>query len=588
MSPEAERGEGQHLACDNGHDPLDNPAANQSHDCDNPEVETSLAVENNHNDGGSSLAGAIFNFTNCIVGAGAIGLGGAMARSGGAISVLSILGFAFLTKRSLDLVIRLSLEQAPPSHSTGGSYSISYEDLGQVAFGTIGRWIIAASKFLYSFGCLVAYVVVVKDNLAAATLNLMQHTCHHNHESTAGDNVIWTATLRSMLSSLCAILGNRIETTWLVCIAIIFPLCLWRDMRPLASLSALSVASIVSIMVIILYLYLVDPNHEIQQQNESAAAARHHGDPTIDDDKVMGGGMYETWLEIRPGYIECMGTFVFTFVSQHTVHLVFQSLKAELRTARHWNWVSLWAVLISAILSLAIGMGVYMSFGLNAESDIFEIYPQTPLIDVAKLMLSITMILTFPLPFFTCRELLIITFFPSPSSLGGNNQGNDMDTSLEFSPERRRDESQGVDNGQGEGSDLEQPLLVERRYSGVTSSTSDLISTSVQAVAASALGYALLEDDPRQLKLPFHIAMTFKLWLVVVSLAIAAPSLGDVLDLVGCASGTMIAFIVPSCISFRLKGYSLEAAILLLVGGVVGTVGTLFSVRQILTDMRIV
>ena len=57
---------------------------------------------------GSSLGGAIFNFTNCIVGAGAIGLGGAIAMSGGLISIVLIVFFAIITKFSLDLVIELS------------------------------------------------------------------------------------------------------------------------------------------------------------------------------------------------------------------------------------------------------------------------------------------------------------------------------------------------------------------------------------------------------------------------------------------------------------------------------------------------
>jgi hypothetical protein len=47
---------------------------------------------------GSSVAGATFNFTNAIVGAGAIGLGGAVAVSGGLISIFLILFFGLLTK----------------------------------------------------------------------------------------------------------------------------------------------------------------------------------------------------------------------------------------------------------------------------------------------------------------------------------------------------------------------------------------------------------------------------------------------------------------------------------------------------------
>lgn len=94
---------------------------------------------------GSSISGAIFNFTNCIIGAGAIGLGGAFALSGGLISVASIIFFGVLTKLSLDLVVKMSIQ------ANG-----SYEELGTVAFGQAGWIAVLVSKFLYSFGCLVA------------------------------------------------------------------------------------------------------------------------------------------------------------------------------------------------------------------------------------------------------------------------------------------------------------------------------------------------------------------------------------------------------------------------------------------------
>jgi amino acid permease len=64
-----------------------------------------------------------------------------------------------------------------------------------------------------------------------------------------------------------------------------------------------------------------------------------------------------------------------------------------------------------------------------------------------------------------------------------------------------------------------------------------------------------------------------------------APSLGDVLDLVGCAAGTMIAFVLPGLFSFRLQGYTHLAAVILAVGGIVGLIGTVFSLQKLITDM---
>jgi hypothetical protein len=88
----------------------------------------------------------------------------------------------------------------------------------------------------------------------------------------------------------------------------------------------------------------------------------------------------------------------------------------------------------------------------------------------------------------------------------------------------------------------------------------------------------------RQLKLPQHIVVTVTLWAITTTLAIVAPNLGDVLNLVGCATGTVIAFILPALFSFRLNGYSHTALFLLIVGGLVGLVGTVFSTQQLIVD----
>lgn len=167
------------------------------------------------------------------------------------------------------------------------------------------------------------------------------------------------------------------------------------------------------------------------------------------------------------------------------------------------------------------------------------------------------MLLTFPLPFFTCRELVVV-FLTELSEPNTNNQ------------------------------DLEEPLLVtnesfaevEERLQPLLSNSFDLSVLSSHAMRA--VHSILLHGYDRQLKLPYHIIATVKLWFVVTGLAVTAPSLGDVLDLVGCASGAVIAFVFPGLVSLRLEGYSHTAALILLIGCVVGFVGTFFSLKKMI------
>ena len=173
----------------------------------------------------------------------------------------------------------------------------------------------------------------------------------------------------------------------------------------------------------------------------------------------------------------------------------------------------------------------------------FNCYPNILPTELAKMLLSLTMLLTFPLPFFTSREILILSFVQD----GKPNKG-------------------------GERTDAEEPLIVVER------------STEAQPSENHDDNGLLLPGHNNQLRLPYHILGTTGLWMLVVTLAISAPSLGDVLDLVGCASGTLIAFVLPGLFSLKLKGYSTEGAIMLGVGGLVGTIGTIFSLRKLLKD----
>lgn len=261
-----------------------------------------------------------------------------------------------------------------------------------------------------------------------------------------------------------------------------------------------------------------------------------------------------------------LGTFVFTYVSQHTVHLVFSSLKPELRTINNWKTISSVALSSATFVSLSVGVFVYMTFWDDTKSDIFQIYPQGWMIDLAKLLLCITMVLTFPLPFFTCRELLIVIFV---HPLCGIEIGNETDEPS-----------------------LQEPLL-ESRSTDDMSVSRDIDNVSVvteisrRILEAAAPRDWLLPDDDRQLKLTGHVGITLKMWFITTALAIAAPSLGDVLDLVGCATGTIIAFILPALLSLKIDGYSHLALLLLVVGGLVGTVGTFFSLKKLFLDLKL-
>ena len=256
------------------------------------------------------------------------------------------------------------------------------------------------------------------------------------------------------------------------------------------------------------------------------------------------------------------GTFVFTYVSQHICHLAYSSLRPELRTLSTWKTVSSWSILVSGAVALGIGLAVYATFWEAADSDMFMLYPAWPIIDVAKLLVCMMMLLTFPLPLFTCRDMVIVAastnWIASSDSVLGEGQPVTTTTTTTTT----------VEDGEAQNS-LEEPLLP------ANDDTNEPPIPSVRPLW-------LLSDT--QLTLPYHIVVTVLLWLVTTVLAIVAPSLGAVLDLVGCATGTVIAFVLPGAFSFRQKGFSIEAAAIFVIGGLVGLVGTYFSIVNIIKE----
>jgi amino acid permease len=471
---------------------------------------------------GSTVAGATFNFTNSVVGAGAIGLGGAIAVSGGAVSIACIIFFGILTKLSLDMLIELTVK-------TDGANS-SYEDLGRVAYGTAGRLAVLISKTLYSFGCLVAYLIVIKDNAGPGLRNLL----YRDNGGAGLSSSSWFETL----------LEREDLLTFVLSAAVILPLCLNRDMTTLSNFSIVSVFAMVAIVGIVILLWAINPNGEVRHQ---------------------GGSTYENWFEIRPGLLESLGTFVFTFVSQHTVHLAYESLDRSVRTVSNWKKVSLFSILISTTVSLSVGVFVYMSFWQTTESDIFQMYPPDLVsIDIARLLLCVTMLLTFPLPFFTTREMIVLV---SNDCFGRNDESEEMRAALLA-------EDFGED-------DLEDTSFFDPTAAAIDDTNNGLQRHTPRVISQQRRPW-LKPGEERQLLSSYHIALTTILWSATTVLAIKSPNLGDVLDLVGCATGTFIAFILPALFSFRLVGYTHLAAAILVIGGIVGSVGTYFSIVQFL------
>jgi len=193
--------------------------------------------------------------------------------------------------------------------------------------------------------------------------------------------------------------------------------------------------------------------------------------------------------------------------------------------------------MLSAAITLLIGFFVYATYWEHSESNVFFQYPPSPVVDAARILLCIASLFTYPMPFFSCRELIILALAHDGSH-----------------PEVKQTDE--------ETASLLPPTVVEIKDSR----------------------WWMIPGEDVQLVRLYHVILTTSLWGISVFLALAAPSLVDVLDLVGCATGTVISFILPALFSYRLRGYTHTAAILFVVGAFVGCVGTYYSLMELVSD----
>jgi amino acid permease len=347
---------------------------------------------------------------------------------------------------------------------------------------------------------MMGYVIVVKDNFAPAMEILLQE--------------------KNSSSWLTASVGNNDVVTFVLSVAVILPLCMLRDLKPLERFSFVKIVVLVIIAVTLLILLLQSRTQgwrDSSGTNEASSAASMESD-----------AFYRHWIQVRPGLVRNMGTFVSSLTANHTVHLIFFSLPTNLQSLRNWEKVSTISTLMACSLILPFGVFPYMTFWEATGTNLFLLYPQSNLVDASRLLLSLAMLLTFPMPFFSCRELIVSKL---PSSW------------LE-QEESRQDET-------------------ETRLMDSERTTHEMT------------------ERPPSLRRVYHWLVTIALWSVTVALALSAPSLGDVLNFFGCATGTMVSFVLPGLFAFRLRGFSMSALFLLIVGGVVGSVGTCLSLLHI-------
>ena len=295
----------------------------------------------------SSILAACFNFTNSIIGAGIIGLPLALREAGMPFGLILLLGIGVVVAYTVDLLPRLG--------KMAGKNN--YIDLTYHCFGKWGYYYMGIMQFLFPFGAMIAYLVIIGDSMTDAV------------RSGTSNGVL---TSRYFWISIFA---------WLI----IFPISLPRNVAHLAKFSGLSLASVVFVVL----------------------AVTIEGAKIRDEDGFeVPNGAYD-FADSR--IFQAIGIISFAYVCHHNTFLLFDSLKD--RTLNRFRRVVFISVAFSVAMSVWLGVAGYVAFYDKTDANILNNFPiDNTAINFARVLFSLTMVLTFPLELFVCRnvgELLV-------------------------------------------------------------------------------------------------------------------------------------------------------------------------------------
>lgn len=299
----------------------------------------------------SGIAGASANFINSIIGAGIIGLPAAVKQCGFFFGLFLIGLVAWMTDYSVRLLVRTAKRVGCDS----------YEAVCEYTMGKTGYYLCAWFIFLGSFGAQVAYLIVLGDT-----------ACPVFEAYVGKDNLLAERHFLITISSIIFML----------------PLFLQRD---LSSFSATSSLSLLAVAVIVIMVVIRAPAVAAEQAITSENSPNAYA---FIDSHLFSG----------------IGTMSFAFVCHQGAFIVLDSL--ENPTVQRWKIVTHISVFAALLVSLILIFVGYCSFLDRTDPNILNNFANDDgAINAARILLALTMILTYPVNAFVTRYSLHTILF---------------------------------------------------------------------------------------------------------------------------------------------------------------------------------
>ncbi|EFW99045.1 aspartic-type endopeptidase [Grosmannia clavigera kw1407] len=303
----------------------------------------------------SGLGSAFMNMANSIIGAGIIGQPYALRQAGLASGVVLLVALTAV----VDWTIRLIVVN---SKLSGAS---SFQGTVEHCFGRPGLVAISLAQWVFAFGGMVAFGVIVGDSIPHVLL------------------AIWPA-LRD--APVVGLLADRRVVIALCLGTVSYPLTLYRDIAKLAKASTFALVSMSVIIVTVLVQGALVPAQDR-------------------------GSFSRPLLTVNTGIFQAIGVISFAFVCHHNSLLIYGSLKTP--TIDRFARVTHVSTGVSMVACLIMALAGFLTFGDRTLGNVLNNFPaDNTMVNVARLCFGLNMLTTLPLEAFVCREVMFNYFFP--------------------------------------------------------------------------------------------------------------------------------------------------------------------------------
>ncbi|QCE12765.1 amino acid transporter AVT6A-like [Vigna unguiculata] len=307
---------------------------------------------------GASFSGAVFNLSTTIIGAGIMALPATLKQLGMVPGLIAIIIMAFLTEKSIELLIRF----------TRAGKSVSYAGLMGDSFGNYGKALAQICVIINNIGVLIVYMIIIGDVLSGTSSG----GDHHYGILEGWFGLHWWT--------------GRTFVVLITTLAIFAPLASFKRIDSLRFTSALSVALAVVFLVIAVGIAVV---------------------------KIISGGI--AMPRLFPVTTDAASFFkLFTvvpvFVTAYICHYNVHSIDNELEDSSQMRGVVQTALILCSSVYVMISFFGFLLFGEGTLDDVLANFDTdlgipfgSVLNDAVRISYAAHLMLVFPVVFYPLR-----------------------------------------------------------------------------------------------------------------------------------------------------------------------------------------